>query len=99
MQSVHHLFLIIAITFATVFAGDSTSDSTKQVNKTEDIGYRIEQPGTITFTVGVKIKGKVEKPQVVIFLLKEKSQYREMSFSYSFQKDIYKPLPFIPIIE
>ena len=62
-------------------------------------GYKIDQPGTITFTVGVKIKGKVEKPQVVIFLPKEKPQYREMDFSYSFQKDIEKPLLFEPIIE
>lgn len=62
-------------------------------------GYRIEQPGTITFTVGVKIKGKVEKPQVVIFLPKERPQYREMSFIHSFRSDIMKPLPFVPIEE
>jgi hypothetical protein len=57
-------------------------------------GYRIDEPGTITFTVGVKIKGKVEKPQVVIFLPKEKPYYREISFAHSFSEELVKPLPF-----
>ena len=65
----------------------------------EDIEYEVEQLGTITFTVGVKIKGKLEKPQVVIFLPKGKSQFRKMDFSYSFKKDIYKPLPLNPVEE
>jgi hypothetical protein len=61
-------------------------------------GYRIDQPGTITFTVGVKISGKVEKPQVVIFLPKEKTLYREEVFSRSFSDELSQPLPFNPII-
>jgi hypothetical protein len=59
--------------------------------------YRIDEPGTITFTVGVKIKGKVEKPQVVIFLPKERPQYRDISLEHSFREEITKPLPFTPI--
>jgi hypothetical protein len=59
--------------------------------------YRIDKPGTITFTVGVKIKGKVEKPQVMIFLPKEKPYYQKATFSYSFMDDIMKPLPFTPV--
>jgi hypothetical protein len=59
--------------------------------------YRIDKPGTITFTVGVKIKGKVEKPQVMIFLPKEKPFYQKATFSYSFIDDIMKPLPFAPV--
>jgi hypothetical protein len=59
--------------------------------------YRIDKPGTITFTVGVKIKGKVEKPQVMIFLPKEKPYYNKATFAYSFMDDIMKPLPFTPI--
>ncbi len=92
-------FLIFLLTMAaaTAFADDSTAVSKDE--KALDTGYRIDVPGTITFTVGVKIKGKVEKPQVVIFLPKEKSYYRDMSFSYSFEKEISKPLPFVPIIE
>jgi hypothetical protein len=59
--------------------------------------YRIDKPGTITFTVGVKIKGKVEKPQVMIFLPKEKPYYNKATFAYSFMDDIMKPLPFTPV--
>jgi hypothetical protein len=60
-------------------------------------GYRIDKPGTITFTVGIKIKGKVEKPQVMIFLPKEKPVYSKATFSHSFLEDITKPLPFDPV--
>ncbi len=88
------LFLIILIV-SVAFA----QDSDKQTNSDEDIEYEVEQLGTITFRVGVKIKGKIEKPQVVIFLPKGKSQFRNMDFSYSFKKDIYKPLPFKPVKE
>ena len=62
-------------------------------------GYRIDQPGTITFTVGMVIKGKVEKPQVMIFLPKEKSYFRELEFSHSFGEELSKPLPFSPLVE
>lgn len=68
-------------------------------NEADGKEYRIDQPGTITFTVGIKIKGKVEKPQVLIFIPKEKPQYRETSYNYSFKENIEEPLPFSPIIE
>jgi hypothetical protein len=72
-------------------------DTIKTNSQKDKTDYLIEQPGTITFTVGVKILGKVEKPQVVIFLSKEKTTYRDISFTYSFEKNIEKPLPFVPI--
>ena len=62
----------------------------------EEQGYRIDKPGTITFTVGVKIKGKVEKPQVMIFLPKEKPFYREVTMTHSFYDDLMEPLPLRP---
>ncbi len=62
----------------------------------EDQGYRIDKPGTITFTVGVKIKGKVEKPQVMIFLPKEKPYYQVVIVKHSFYNDIMQPLPLNP---
>ena len=62
-------------------------------------GFRIDQPGTITFTVGVKIVGKLEKPEVVIFLPKEKSYYRPVKFAHSFGQDILEPLPLDPAVE
>ncbi|MFP4415825.1 MAG: hypothetical protein ACLFSB_00985 [Chitinispirillaceae bacterium] len=59
-------------------------------------GYQIDKPGTITFTMGVKIKGKVEKPQVMIFLPKEKTWNKEMEFERSFKDDLMSPLPYSP---
>lgn len=61
--------------------------------------FRIDQPGTITFTVGMVIKGKVEKPQVIIFLPKEKTFYRDLKFTHSFTDEIKDPLPFTPVLE
>ncbi|MBD3419881.1 MAG: hypothetical protein GF398_07175 [Chitinivibrionales bacterium] len=63
----------------------------------KDPGFRIDEPGTITFTVGVKIEGKVEKPQVVIFLPKEEPFYRSIGFSHSFKQDILTSVPFKPV--
>ena len=62
-------------------------------------GYRIDQPGTITFTVGMVIKGRIEKPQVMIFLPKEKTSFRELSFTHSFKNALSEPLPFSPLVE
>ena len=91
------IIMVLTMAVMCIFADDSTAVDNNE--KAPNTGYRIDVPGTITFTVGVKIKGKVEKPQVVIFLPKEKSYYRDLSFSYSFEKEISKPLPFVPIIE
>jgi hypothetical protein len=75
----------------------SAQEGEKRTPLAEGKGYRIDQPGTITFTTGVKIKGKVEKPQVMILLPKEKPTYREMSLSHTFKPEVTKPLPFTPI--
>ena len=89
--------------FTAVLSMAATPQATAGAKKdtTEAAGsgasYRIDKPGTITFTVGVKIKGKVEKPQVMIFLPKEKPYYNKATFAYSFLDDIMKPLPFTPI--
>jgi hypothetical protein len=61
--------------------------------------YRIEKPGTITFTVGAKIKGKVEKPQVVIFLPKDRTHYQEITLERNFREDLLEPLPFVPLVK
>ncbi len=90
IQIIVNVFIMIMIANQNVIAQD-------EIDKTN--GYRIDQPGTITFTVGVKIKGKVERPQVIIFIPKEKPIYREILIEHSFKEDILKPLPFIPIVE
>jgi len=75
-----------------VYAQDDSLASSGQ-------GYRIDQPGTITFTVGVKISGKVEKPQVVIFLPKEKTLYRREELDRSYKQELDEPLPFAPLLQ
>jgi hypothetical protein len=82
-------FLFALVVLHSLAAGQDNA-------KNDDQGYRIDKPGTITFTVGVKIKGKVEKPQVVIFLPKEKPSYRDIAITHSFLSDIMEPLPLKP---
>lgn len=91
------VFLFCWLRAITVYADTVQPDS----GTVEDAGrgYKIEEPGTITFTVGVKISGKVEKPQVVIFLLKEKTLYRNELFERSFYERHGELLPFTPIVE
>ncbi len=87
-------FVLLILCFSAAQDAQRTSSDQEQQG-----GYRIDQPGTITFTVGVKIKGKVEKPQVMIFLPKEQSWHREINFDHSFKADILEPLHFTPINE
>ncbi len=56
--------------------------------------FSMDTSGAITFSRGLEIKGKIEKPQVMIFLPKEKSFYKEIEFSHSYDHEIRKPLPF-----
>ncbi|MBN1758450.1 MAG: hypothetical protein JW863_09045 [Chitinispirillaceae bacterium] len=91
------IFSICSVSFFPAVTAATPADSTSIA--AADQGYRIDQPGTITFTVGVKISGKVEKPQVMIFLPKEKTQYREEVMSRSFIEELSQPLPFTPITE
>lgn len=85
---------VLAIVFWPIYTQAST-DSTTNAGQ----GYRIDEPGTITFTVGIKISGKVEKPQVMIFLPKEKTLYREELLTRSFKDELMQPLPFTPRTE
>jgi hypothetical protein len=93
--------LLILFTSLLLHAGPEAKQNPQAAPKDTAFqqGYRIDQPGTITFTVGMVIKGKVEKPQVMIFLPKEKSYYREQEFSHSFREELSKPLPFSPLLE
>ena len=96
-----HILLFAALLLLLRLNGYSAevhSLSTESTSEETD-GYRIDQPGTITFTVGVKISGKVEKPQVMIFLPKEKTLYRDEKLTRSFSEEIQQPIPFSAITE
>lgn len=106
-MNVHHISqtllaaLVLYILAAAIpsRAGTASKTPTPAADTVTQQGYRIDQPGTITFTVGMVIKGKVEKPQVMIFLPKEKAYYRELHMSHSFKDAIDEPLPFEPLLE
>lgn len=103
MMKIHRIMIcgiILAAALSAAAALPASASVKKDSTETQAFGgaaYRIDKPGTITFTVGVKIKGKVEKPQVMIFLPKEKPYYQKATFSYSFIDEIMKPLPFTPV--
>jgi hypothetical protein len=79
--------------------GEAPKQEGKKPDSSSQPAFRIDQPGTITFTVGMVIKGKIEKPQVIIFLPKEKTYYRDLKFTHSFADEIITPLPFSPVVE
>ncbi len=87
---------IRAILSVAVLATAVLSQNQAERTANDDGGFRIDEPGTITFTVAMKIEGKIDKPQVIIFLPKEERHYREITFSHSFHKEIMNPLPFTP---
>ncbi len=94
--SYYAIFIIYALSISIGY-GKPTVELSDTAGVSEQ-GYRIEKPGTITFTVGVKISGKVEKPQVMIFLPKEKTLYREEIPDRSFTDELSQPLPYTPLI-
>jgi hypothetical protein len=49
------------------------------------------KPGEITFTTGIVIEGRVEKPQVMLVLTKERIKLSPVVFSHSFLGDLTAP--------
>ena len=96
-RKISYLFVLFLLLVSFVFGAPGVVQGDKKAGSEQ--GYRIDQPGTITFTVGIKISGKVEKPQVMIFLPKEKTLYREEVLRRSFIDELLEPLPFTPITE
>lgn len=93
------MMMFFSLTFP-VWAEKENKDTVDMENPDTTVQeYRIEKPGTITFTVGARIKGKVEKPQVMIFLPKEKVHYQEITLERSFKQDLLEPLPFVPMVK
>lgn len=99
MRNVLMCIVISAFVFAPVLAQKARSSAIKDSTAQTAQDYLIEQPGTITFTVGVKITGKVEKPQVIIFLPKEKTLYLKPGLNRSFSEELAEPLSWTPVIQ
>ena len=90
IRPVVSLFTALLLLFSFAYPHDKSE---------EELDYRIEKPGTITFTVGLQIMGKVDKPQVMIFLPKERTVFREIELSRSFSERIMEPFSFEPVNE
>lgn len=90
MNRISALFTMILLTTAVFPQSEATSIDT------DEKGFRIDTPGTITFTVAMKIEGRIDKPQVMIFLPKEDRHFREITFSHTFEDEITSPLLFTP---
>lgn len=95
---VRPLALLLILCLCPLGSGLYGTQTRSDEVETNDAGFRIEEPGTITFTTGVRIVGKVEKPEVVIFLPKEKPYLRAHSFDHTFKQDLLTPLPLTPVL-
>jgi len=89
------IFLLLLFNFVLiVFSQDmtpATRSSDSKSDKSED-EYVIRRPGEITFMTGIVIEGRVEKPQVMLVLTKEKIKLEPISFRNTFLKNITNPL-------
>lgn len=56
--------------------------------------FIIKKPGELTFTTGVVIEGRVEKPQVMLVLSKEALRLEPVTFEKSFLDNITRPLQY-----
>jgi hypothetical protein len=64
------------------------------VQAMKDEEFVIKRPGEITFTSGIIIEGRIEKPHVMLVLTKERIKLEPLVFQQSFLKNITSPLRF-----
>jgi hypothetical protein len=57
-----------------------------------DDDFVIKRPGEITFTSGIVIEGRVEKPQVLLIMTKEKTKLPELKLKASMLRFIEEPV-------
>jgi len=84
------------VLLAFLFSPHSAGAQSMPSDSTESGQYSVDAPGTITFTSGSKIEGKVEKPQVIIFLPKQDPVFESNSFEKDYTEDLQRPLTFNP---
>lgn len=82
------LLLVLVLIF---LAQAQSADGGANDGRNED-DYVVKKPGEITFTTGIVIEGRVEKPQVILILTKEKVKMEPLHFDHSFVKNITEPV-------
>jgi len=63
----------------------------------QDQSFVVKRPGEITFTSGIVIEGRVEKPQVMLVFTKEKIKLEPVVFRQSPLSQITAPLRMTPL--
>jgi len=86
------LLLIICLTCRIAAQINVPAKGKSQEIEPKDDDFIIKKPGEITFTSGIVIEGRVEKPQVMLVLTKEKIKSDPSSYKQSFLKNITDPL-------
>jgi hypothetical protein len=77
--------MILLLLFAALLLGQTTP-------KSEDDDFVIKKPGEITFTSGIIIEGRVEKPQVLLIMTKEKTKLPPLKLNSSMIRFIEEPV-------
>ncbi|MBL8026755.1 MAG: hypothetical protein JNL74_10115 [Fibrobacteres bacterium] len=79
------------ITFLLLMTALVIAQKSASANSAEDEAV-IKKPGEITFTSGIVIEGRVEKPQVLLIMSKEKTKLPELKLNASMIKFIEEPV-------
>ena len=87
------LIIFITINFKILCFSQSSLQSNKVTGLPAGATNSIvesKNPGEITFSQGLVIEGKVEKPQVQFTLLREETRIKSIKLKADFKKDILK---------
>lgn len=86
------LFLIVFL-FSSQALSQTKNDNISPIKeKASKKDYIVQKPGEITFTSGVVIEGRVEKPQLMLVITKEELRINPISFKKKFTKNITNSL-------
>jgi hypothetical protein len=77
--------VLFLLTFFAIILGQTPPNS-------EDEDFVIKKPGEITFTSGIIIEGRVEKPQVLLIMTKEKTKLPPLKLNASMIRFIEEPV-------
>ncbi|MFH0921238.1 MAG: hypothetical protein V1913_12860 [Fibrobacterota bacterium] len=93
------LTLLVITVLAATAAETQFSRSVKagSAPAPQEESFVIKKPGEITFTSGIVIEGRVEKPQVMLVFIKERIKLEPVVFRQSPIGKITEPLRITPL--
>jgi hypothetical protein len=81
--------LILIFTLSSLLWGQTTNKNEVAADPND---FVIKKPGEITFTSGIIIEGRVEKPQVLLIMTKEKTKLPALKLNSSMIRFIEEPV-------